>query len=504
MRIGQDSSPRYETLFMQARHCWLMALLVLAGPLSARAEDGVTWAAGVEAARQQAAETNRLVLLHFWAPWCPPCRNLEKNVFNKPQVAKAMARDFVPVKLDVDDHKQLAQALQVGPIPCDVVITPQGEFVHKTISPSSVEKYIARLHEMAAVAGRTTSAQALWAANQSPSGPAPGPAPAPVHPPYGQQLIDGRPNAVEPSPAARPAAGAEQPGSAFTSRPPSPAVPNTGPKWYERLGSGQPAEPPRAAGQHQGPTDVAGPRETPKAAEPAPSVAAPGTSGPSVAGPSVGDPGASVPGVSAPGVAGPPSIGRDSTPGPRVGAAPWSSGALGANVGAKIGVSAPEEGGSAVVSSEDDSPPAASPPGIAGQPELPPGNPPLGFDGYCVVSMQDEGKWVHGDVRYGVIHRGRTYLFVSEQYKQKFYKEPDKYAPILAGNDPVLMVETGNQVPGSRKLGAYFIDRDDAGRPVFRCLCLFASEESLTRFETKSEVYMDRLRQARVPGTAPK
>ncbi|MBI1902792.1 MAG: thioredoxin family protein [Planctomycetia bacterium] len=498
---------------MQARHCWLMALLVLAGPLSVRAEEGVTWAAGVDAARQQAAESNRLVLLHFWAPWCPPCRNLEKNVFNKPPAAEAMARDFVAVKLNVDDHKQLAQALQVGPIPCDVVITPQGQFVHRTISPASVEKYVARLGEMAVLGGRRKNTevhrglgrgQNHVAVNPSPAAtpqgaaaaPAPQTWPAHVSPPYGQQLIDGRPSGTDapPAGASPPAGNAGAPGSAAHPQPTWPAAESTGPKWYERMEADRPADAPPTIGQNQGSPSVA----APQAGNPAAPPEAPKAGAPEAAGPKAG--------VEPKG----PFVGRDSTSGARQGATPWSSGAgapaVGTNVGAKLGTSNPApQGGSANVSSEADPPAASTPPAAGGQPpQVPAGNPPLGFDGYCVVSMQDEHKWVKGDVRYGVIHRNRTYLFASEEYQQKFYREPDKYAPILAGHDPVLMVETGKEVPGSRLLGAYYIDRDGAGRPVFRCLCLFASEESLTKFETNSRVYVDRLRQARVPGTMPK
>ena len=53
--------------------------------------------------------------------------------------------------------------------------------------------------------------------------------------------------------------------------------------------------------------------------------------------------------------------------------------------------------------------------------------PALGLDGYCPVTLADQKKWQVGDRRYGVIHRGRTYLFAGPVEQQKFLANPDHY-----------------------------------------------------------------------------
>ena len=87
--------------------------------------------------------------------------------------------------------------------------------------------------------------------------------------------------------------------------------------------------------------------------------------------------------------------------------------------------------------------PQTPPPVVAQQPLSPPqnnvvppavaGNPPLGLDGFCPVSLSEKQQWVSGDSRWGVIHRGRTYLFAGPEEQRRFFADPDRYAPVAVG-----------------------------------------------------------------------
>jgi YHS domain-containing protein len=120
--------------------------------------------------------------------------------------------------------------------------------------------------------------------------------------------------------------------------------------------------------------------------------------------------------------------------------------------------------------------------------QLPQGAMPLGFDGYCPVSMRNSNltKWVPGNPQYGVQHRGRTYWFAGPQEKEQFWADPDKYAPALSGLDPVLFVERHQQVPGSRE---HSIDYNNM-------FYMFASEASLQQFSANPERYAVGVREA--------
>ena len=76
-------------------------------------------------------------------------------------------------------------------------------------------------------------------------------------------------------------------------------------------------------------------------------------------------------------------------------------------------------------------------------------------------------------------HRGRTYLFSSEQHRQQFVADPDGYCPVFDGQDPVVMLEERRAVEGSRRFGFKY-------EGVFY---LFSSAASMEKFKTNPASY---------------
>lgn len=451
----------------------LASLLFCAVP--AQAQDLLRWETDLATAQRQAAETNRLVLVHFWGTWCPPCMEMEKSVFSKPGLGTVITPYYVPVKIQYEPSTGINEAvvkqLQVDGFPCDIIMTPRGEIVSRSKGFKSADKYVAMLNEVAQ--------QALAQARSNGLGPAatrpPVAAQAPV---AAQSPVAGAPVAAPPSDNRY---GAPQPtdnryagyAPAVTAQvpPPAAAAPAVAPaiavrttddryaSYYQSRGMAPVAATPVAAAPVAPPANiVAAPVAPPAAAAPVAPAPAPTTVIPPVvaapAAPPVAPPAAAV--------AAPPAAAPTPAPAAQVATAPVAASA----------------------STSVAPPPAASKASLESQ--LPPGSPPLALEGYCPVTVIDKMVWTKGNPLYGAIHLNRTYLFPSAEMQQKFLANPDRYSPIISGNDPVVALEKNEIVPGRRQFGLVYEDR----------MILFSSKDSYEKFVKESKRYTTELQQA--------
>ncbi len=144
-------------------------------------QTGVQWQQSLEDAKRLAAQSNRLVLVHFWSPSCTPCLQLEQNVFSQPQVQQAVQARFVPIKLNADDWPTTAKAFGITRLPTDLVITPGGQVVGRMLSPPTPAAYLEQLAIAASGIGPAASPPgAAYAMQQSPPTAAIATVPAPT------------------------------------------------------------------------------------------------------------------------------------------------------------------------------------------------------------------------------------------------------------------------------------------------------------------------------------
>ena len=422
----------------------LAVLIIVSSSTVAMAQ--VQWQTDLEAAKRTAAQTNKLVLMHFWASWCKPCMRLEKTVFNQPGIGESLAKDYVPVKVNVDVRPTTARQYGVESIPADVIITPDGKVIAKTSSPRSPAAYIGRMQQVAmkvpnrglqAYAGLNTTPAAT-----TPAAPVANPAIPQTAPPATATPATATPATATPATTAPLGAYGTLPAQTATAPLGQQLAPNTAPT--QPFGQPQAQAPatqpaaafgqPAAANQNKY-SDYPG------------NAALPG--GPSAFG--------------APLAQQPPQQQQATTPP----AFQQPSPPITSQQPIMNHVAQPPQTPRTTITPRQTPPQAAA------------AEPTWGMDAFCPVTLNSQKQWVPGDRRWGVEHQGVVYLFASDAAKQKFLANPAYYAPVLAGHDPVEMIDRRNMVQGRREHGVFYRDR----------VYMFSGEASLQAFSSNPARY---------------
>jgi len=396
---------------------------------TAAAQHGVAWRTDLDRAKADAQATGRLVLVHFWAPWCRPCMAMEQTVFNDQRLGDTLETQYVPVKLNTDDHRDLAKKLGIKTLPADVVLAPSGEMLASFNSPRTAESYMARMSQVAAanrssigtVANAGTPAATVSHTQQPGQAP-----PTQPHANVASQVSHNGGNTAAAAPG----------GDRYTSHDRYSAPQNQPAPQGDRYGANAPSGDDRyAAGDRY----ASGPTYDPLAG------------------------------------AGQPTASQ--TP-----SNPYAS-ALEKHSGQQP---QPQQVAHQSMSSQPTHQPSMQPKNPTQPPAAKPAESQFVLDGFCPVTLVEAHRWAPGDKTWGAIHLGKTYLFVSQAEQQKFLADPDRYAPVMSGVDPVLALENRQQVPGMRKHGVKYRGQ----------VYLFSSEETLRRFEQNPGSYANGVMQA--------
>ena len=103
------------------------------------------WQTNLEEAKRIAAQTNRLVLVHFWAPSCKACVDLDNKVFSQPQVQQFIDARFVPIKINADDAPTTTKRYGIVQLPTDLILTPGAQIVGRMACPLAADAYMQQL-----------------------------------------------------------------------------------------------------------------------------------------------------------------------------------------------------------------------------------------------------------------------------------------------------------------------------------------------------------------------
>lgn len=133
--------------------CFLAPLITLA-QTGMKFEHGLTWAQ----IQAKAKAENKYIFMDAYTTWCGPCTYMAKNIFPLEEVGKALNKNFINVKVQLDttkndndevkkwyqDGHNIMQQYKVNVFPTYLYFSPNGALVHRAVGSSTPDVFIAK------------------------------------------------------------------------------------------------------------------------------------------------------------------------------------------------------------------------------------------------------------------------------------------------------------------------------------------------------------------------
>jgi len=141
-------------------------LLILSIAVNLHAQ--VFWLNDLESAKSVAKESNKLIVMDFWASWCGPCNAMDQNLWQTAEMG-LISKNFVGVKINTDNDRAVAGTYSVVGIPKVLIATASGDVIWENVGFSGPEPYLSIMKAIPAKVGElNSSALALEKAKKDP------------------------------------------------------------------------------------------------------------------------------------------------------------------------------------------------------------------------------------------------------------------------------------------------------------------------------------------------
>jgi thiol:disulfide interchange protein len=128
----RPSSSLRPLLFIGSVVLALTAIVGISQWRAAHAKDIVPWRHDLTEAEAEARAQHKDVFAYFTASWCGPCQEMKRTTWSDDDVRRAIEKHYVPVKIDIDEQRDLAMANAIDGVPTFIVMTDAGQTVRRT------------------------------------------------------------------------------------------------------------------------------------------------------------------------------------------------------------------------------------------------------------------------------------------------------------------------------------------------------------------------------------
>lgn len=127
----------------------IFVLLFQIGTLSSVQAQGIEFHQGTFSdALDVAEQSGKLVFVDVFTDWCPPCKQMDRDILPRTDVGQVYNEHFVNVKVDAEKGAgpALVKQYEVGAFPTYLYLDPNGSLLHRAIGYYDANKFIQQAH----------------------------------------------------------------------------------------------------------------------------------------------------------------------------------------------------------------------------------------------------------------------------------------------------------------------------------------------------------------------
>jgi thioredoxin 1 len=93
-------------------------------------------------AQAQAKAKEKMVMIDFKAEWCGPCKVLDRTTWKDEKVIESVKEKAIAIKIDVDQHRDLAAHFAIRSIPTIIFLDSDGNEVKRFIGYRDADRFL--------------------------------------------------------------------------------------------------------------------------------------------------------------------------------------------------------------------------------------------------------------------------------------------------------------------------------------------------------------------------